>query len=217
METEYRKCFMAIEKINSQLVPALNDAYKHYIKSAQSFIENSTCLNESRSVTSSARRVLKDGYRYDKASNKNVASLLDGLESMDHKIIKKSKNLNELLDSNRQEFIRQSKKLLLENNACMEELSNGSTPAVELLERIAKLGKEFVSIINITIPAQTKSVKEFVKKSENEICYEVESLESKISKLDNLVLSARRTMDWYEYSSGFFERKAAFEFTNYEV
>jgi hypothetical protein len=198
-------------------VPALNDAYKHYIKSAQSLIENSTCLNESRSITASARKVLQDGYRYDKASNKNVGSLLDGLESMDHKIIKKSKNLNELLDANRQEFIRQSKKLLLENNACMEELSNGSTPAVELLERIAKLGKEFVSIINIAIPAQTKSVKEFVKKSENEICYEVESLASKISKLDNLVLSSRRTVDWYEYSSGFFERKAAFEFTNYEV
>ena len=217
MDTGYNRCYKGVEKINKDLVPALNDAYKYYQNSSKNVIENSQCLNSSRAITKEAKKVLSDGYRYDKGANKKVLEYLDRLESEERSLIKHSKDLNELLKDHRAQFIKDSKDLIRNNSELMNELSNGTTPATDLEQKVQKLGKSFVDIINNILPNMTKDIKNFIKKLEDRNCNDIQNYKYQIDKLDFMVLKSIRAVDWYEYRSGFFERAAAFEYSNYEA
>jgi len=96
MEPIFKKCLMAIERINENSFPMMEQAYKSYIDMSKQKIISSQCLNDSKAYAVAAIDTISSG----QIDNTNVKSELSRLEDIDKRLKKKSKDLHELLSRN---------------------------------------------------------------------------------------------------------------------
>lgn len=206
MEPIFKKCLLAIERINEVSFPMMEQAYNTYIDVNKQKIISSQCLNDAKAYAIAAKDTISSG----QIDNKNIKSYLSKLEDIDHKLKKKSKDLHELLSKNLNNYIKLSNEFVNKNLSYLQYMKTGQIPAQELLMDIINLGKKIQETTNETIPNYSKEVERFLKKSEDAICDDAYNVYNKIQKLDSGTLPRIKTREWTYLESGFFERRGAF-------
>lgn len=208
----YKKCLIAIEKINEQVLPAMGQSYKQFISDAKVVVMTNQCLNESRKFSKAAIEALNTN----DIDNRNVKNYLERLQDIDVKINQKSRYLNDLLNGIRTKFVNRSKSLAQKNYAYLNEMKTGNTPAEELLQKIVALGKEIQKVTNEEIPGYKRELDAYMKKAENDICNDAYNYYNKIVKLDKGTFPAIRTREWTHLPDEFLRTSGAFVNTDYD-
>ena len=117
MEPIFKKCLLAMEKINENSFPTMDQAYKSYIDTTKQAIVTSSCLNDAKSYADAAKETLNAGV----VENRNVKQQLEVLISVGDKLKKSSKDLHELLSKNQDKYIKLSKEMANLNNNYLHE------------------------------------------------------------------------------------------------
>ena len=207
-------------KINDEMIPALEEAYEYHLKESEKIVTQSECLNISRAITQAAKSTLKEGYAYDEAKNKTILSNLNNLEDYDNDLNKESKDLNEILEQQRDWFIKENENILSSNNDIMDELTNGTTSADDLMIQIQDLGKRLMNIINDDIPEKTQDIDNFIFKIEDKYCEYIEQCKENISKIDPDIDTMQKSsspIEWSYVEPEIFYRRAAFTDKSYSA
>lgn len=211
MEPIFRKCLIAVEKITENTLPNLDQAYKGYTDLVKTKVISSEHLNEAKGITTSAIEALN----HNQIDNKYIRNYLSVLENMHYQIEKKSKDLNELLEINRDDFVKSSKKFAEKNRDFLITLKHSHRPAEEILIEIVNFAKSIQAYINDDIPHFSQKIESFLKDTENEICNTVYDAYNQIQKLDPGTLPKLKTREWTYVEPSFFSRRAAFVDTDY--
>lgn len=214
MEPIFKKCLLAITKINEELLPKYGEVYNQFTKKAASFISEHEELNETRRQTKSAVQTLKEAC---KIENIHVKNSLENLSSLDKTIDDRSRYLNDLLTDIKRKHIKKSKDFAQKNHTFLVEMKEGRTPAQELLVQIVNLGKDIQkSLANDMINYQ-KEIESFIKKAINMVCYDAKREYDNIMKLDSGTFVSVRIKPWVDIPDAFLRTSGAFVHDNYQV
>jgi len=207
----FKKCLIAIEKINTDLLPKMKQSYGSMMKNMQLEIQENQGLNQSRQFAKAAIEAENSG----QIDNKNIKKYLSCLRDVDDTLDKRSRFLTDLLEDIKNRFINRSKNISRQNLEYLNEMKNGNTNAQELLQLIVTLGKDVQKAINEEIPAYQQELKSYIKNAENEIVDGAYKAYNEIQKLDSGTLPAIRAREWTYLPDSLFRTSGAFVNTDY--
>ena len=101
MDPIFKKCLLALTKINEELIPTMNQAYSQMMQIEQTSIQNNQNLNQSRQFAQSAIEAQNSGLIDNAIVKRNIQFLAD----IDGKLNSESRYLTDLLESIKNRFI----------------------------------------------------------------------------------------------------------------
>lgn len=211
MDPIFKKCLIAIEKINTDLLPKMKQSYGSMMKNMQLEIQGNQGLNQSRQFAKAAIEAENSGL----IDNKNIKMYLSLLRDVDTKLDNSSLYLTDLLEDIKNRFINRSKNISEKNLEYLNEMKNGNTNAQELLQLVVTLGKDVQKVINEEMPAYQQELKSYIKDIENKIVDSAHKAYNEIQKLDSGTLPAIRVREWTYLPGSFFRKSGAFVHTDY--
>lgn len=213
MDPIFRKCLLAITKINEDLLPEMGYKYNQFSEDIKNEILNHHCLNRSRQYTKAAIEAKNSSL----IDNNHVKISLNSLADLDRSLDRRSKDIHSRLNDVKSRFIKRSKEISKKNNQYLHLMKDGDVPAQDLLKSIVALGKDTQKVINEEIPFYKKEIMSFLKKIEEEICDDAYRHYTKIIKLDSGTFPTLKTREWTYLPDELFSRRGAFVNTDYNI
>jgi|GEM_PF-1325121 hypothetical protein len=213
MDPIFKKCLLALTKINEELIPTMNQAYSQMMQIEQTSIQNNQNLNQSRQFAQSAIEAQNSGLIDNAIVKRNIQFLAD----IDGKLNSESRYLTDLLESIKNRFISKSKNIAHTNMDYLNKMKTSNINAQELLNMIVKLAKEIQSVINDEIPGYKQELNNYIKKSERNIVDDAFRYYNEIQKQDSGTLPAIKNREWTHLPNELFRTPGAFVNTSYDV